>query len=312
MIRKIVSSNLQLKYTIKSIQRKFFLKKMKSKNIQQLMDYDAELYFDRHGKKLNWEELRTYSEKMQWEKMFDNDPRKVICSDKLMVREWVKEKIGEEFLIPLIGAWERPEQIDFSALPNQFVLKTNCSSGDVIIVKDKSKLSRKDIKGYCAKLNYYLGMEFGYNTCELHYNKMKPMVIAEAFIESGSTDLQDYKFLCFDGKPHFCWVDVGRYHNHMRNFYDLEWNLQEWHQYNYKIYEGELSVPKNYEKMLELVKILADGFSHVRVDLYNVNGRIYFGEMTFTNASGFEKIEPESADRMLGDLWNIDTSISAL
>lgn len=310
MIREKLSSNLFLKFSLKSIQRKVFLKKMKSKNIHQLMTYDAELYFNRHGKKLDWNNLQTYSEKMQWEKMFDKDPRKILCSDKYLVRDWVKEKIGKEYLIPLIGVWEKPEMIDFSSLPNQFVLKTNCGSGDVIIVKDKSKLSQRDIKGYCAKLNYYLNMQFGYSTCELHYNQIKPMVIAEAFIESGQSDLQDYKFLCFDGEPYYCWVDVGRYHNHMRNIYDLEWNLQDWHQCNYAVFEGKLNPPENFEKMVELVKILSDNFSHVRVDLYNVNGKIYFGEMTFTNSSGFEKIEPETADRKLGDLWKIDSTIN--
>lgn len=308
MIREKISKNWVLKYTIKSLQRKVFLRKMEKKSIKQLMVYDANLYEQRHGYKLDWNNLRTYSEKMQWEKLFDHDPRKIVCADKYRVRDWVADKIGTEYLIPLIGVWDNANNIDFSKLPDQFVLKTNCSSGDVIIVKDKKNLTAKKIQGYRAKLNYYLKMKFGYNTCELHYNDMKPQVIAEAFIDSGAEDLQDYKFLCFNGKAYYCWVDIGRYHNHKRNVYDLDWNLQEWHQYNYGIYEGELKKPDAFEKMVKIAEILAKDFPHVRVDLYELHGKIYFGEMTFTNSSGFERIEPKEADLMLGKLWNIDTT----
>ena len=146
--RELLGRNMALKYTLKGIQRVFFIKKMKKKSIDELMEYDADLYLKRHGEKLDWNNLQTYCEKMQWEKLFDHDERKVICADKYRVREWVADKIGEEYLIPLLGVWDHAKDIDFSKLPNQFVLKTNCSSGDVIIVKDKSKLTTKDIKGY--------------------------------------------------------------------------------------------------------------------------------------------------------------------
>ncbi len=309
MLRKKLAKNMVIKYWIKTVQRKIFLIKVKKFDIKKLMKYDQKLFEKRHGRKLDWNNLRTYSEKMQWEKLFDNDPRKVICSDKFAVREWVKGKIGEEYLIPLIGVWDSAEDINFEKLPDQFVLKTNCGSGDVIIIRNKSELTEKQIRGYRAKLNYFLKMKFGYNTCELHYNKIYPKIIAESFIDSKSTDLQDYKFLCFNGKAHFCWVDIGRYHEHRRNIYNMKWELQEWHQYNYGIYEKDVEKPVNFEKMVMLAETLAEGFAHVRVDLYNVEGKIYFGEMTFTNSSGFEKIEPESADMMLGNLWEIDTSI---
>ena len=310
MIREILSHNLQIKYFIKSVRRSHFVTKMKKMDAEQLMEYNAKLFENRQGYKLDWNNLQTYSEKMQWEKLFDKDRRKVICADKYRVREWVSERIGKEYLIPLVGVWDNARDIDFSKLPNQFVLKTNCSSGDVIIVKNRDSLSSKEIRGYKAKLNYYLHMNFGYNTCELHYNDIRPKVIAEAFIDSGKEDLQDYKFLCFDGKPYYCWVDIGRYHNHKRNIYDLEWKLQEWHQFNYGIANEKIEKPKNFEKMIEIAEILSKGFPHVRVDLYEVNGKIYFGEMTFTNYSGFEKIEPKSADLMLGELWKIDPVIN--
>lgn len=308
-IREKLSKNLTLKYTIKGIQRFVFLKKMRKMSVEELMDYDAGLYANRHGEPLDWNNLQTYSEKMQWEKLFNYDERKIICTDKYRVREWVEQRLGGEYLIPLLGVWDRAEDIDFDKLPNQFVLKTNCSSGDVIIVKDKSMLTKNDIKGYRKKLNYYLDMQFGYNTCELHYNQIKPKIIAETFIECSGSDLPDYKFLCFEGKPYFCWVDIDRYHGHKRNVYDMEWNLQDWHQYNYGISKEGVEKPANFEKMVKIATTLCKGFHHVRVDLYDISGKIYFGEMTFTNSSGFEKIEPKSADFMLGELWKIDVSI---
>lgn len=309
MIRKILSKNFVIKYSLKTILRKRIINKMEKKSTEQLMEYDAKLFEKRHGKMLDWNNLQTYTEKMQWEKLFNHDPRKVICSDKYLVREWVKDKIGSDYLIPLIGSWKNVDDIDFDTLPNQFVLKTNCSSGDVIIVRDKSKLTAKDIKGYKAKLNYYLNMKFGFNTCELHYNQIKPMIIAESLIFSERIDLPDYKFLCFDGVPYFCWVDTDRYTGHKRNVYDINWNPQNWHQTNYAISKEPIPRPANYDTMIEVVKKLAKDFSHVRVDLYNNNGRIYFGELTFTNSSGFERIEPESADLMLGEMWKIETGL---
>lgn len=309
MIRSLLSKNLVLKYKIKKFQRKSFIRKMKKKNLYELMEYDADLFEKRHGYRLDWNNLSTYSEKMQWAKIFDKDPRKVLCTDKFEVRKWVSKKIGEDYLIPLIGTWDNAKNIDFNLLPNKCVLKTNCSSGDVIIIKNKNKLTNKEIRGYKEKLNYYLEMKFGFNTCEVHYNKIKPKIIAERFIESPHDDLQDYKFLCFDGKPYFCWVDVGRYHDHKRNVYDLDWKLQNWHQFNYGTTDKPIKKPENFEKMVKLAEILASDFKHVRVDFYNVDGKIYFGEMTFTNSSGFERIEPQEADLMLGNLWNIDTNI---
>ena len=112
--------------------------------------------------------------------------------------------------------------------------------------------------------------------------------------------------MCFDGVVRYCWVDMGRYHTHKRNVYDLNWTLQDWNQQKYGNYEAPIPKPENFDKMIEIADILCKGFSHVRIDLYNISGRIYFGEMTFTNGSGFEKIYPDSADFMLGSLWHLN------
>ena len=274
-----------------------------------MMAYDKKLYQKYTGNELDWNNLKRYTEKMQWEKLFNKDERKVQYSDKYLVRSWISEMIGEEYLIPLIGVWDNAYDIDFSCLPNSFVLKTNCGSGDIIIVKDKTKLKSKDIKTICAKLDYYANYDFGCAQCELHYSKIPPKIIAEELILYPGDDLPDYKFLCFDGEVKYCWVDVGRYHNHKRNVYDLNWNLQDWNQKDYGNYEKPINKPINFDKMVEIASLLSANFAHVRVDLYNIDGKIYFGEMTFTNGSGFEKIIPDNADYVLGQMWKLDCNL---
>lgn len=272
---------------------------------EELLEYNAKLYEEKVLFPLNYNNLKTYTEKMQWAKIFDLDERKVLCSDKYAVRNWVAERIGEEYLIPLLGVWKEYSEINFSELPNQFVLKTNKGSGDVCIVRDKKNLKLSEKLRIKRIINSSMLVDYSINLCEMHYSKIEPRIIAESFIDSGDTDLPDYKFLCFNGIPFFVWIDIGRYTNHKRNVYDMNWNLQSWNQRNYGNTETVIPKPKNFEKMVEIVKILSKGFHHVRVDLYNVNGKIYFGEMTFTNGSGFEPIIPREADKMLGDLWEL-------
>lgn len=294
-------------YKLKTYYRKLYLKRFRSKTIQELMAYDAHLFNQTTGLTLDWDNLNRYTEKMQWEKLFDKDERKVLCSDKYRVRFWVEERIGSEYLVPLLGVWDKATEIDFSSLPKSFVLKTNCGSGDIIIVKDKNSLTKNKIREIEAKLDYFAHFDFGCAQCEMHYSKIIPKIIAEEFIEYPGEDLPDYKFLCFDGVVKYCWVDMGRYHNHKRNVYDLNWTLQEWNQKQYGNYEKPIPKPINFDTMVNIATKLCQGFSHVRVDLYNIDGKIYFGEMTFTNGSGFEKIYPDSADLMLGAMWDLKT-----
>lgn len=278
------------------------LKKLSEKEI---IEKDAEMYKQRIGHDLDWDNLNTYTEKMQWEKIYDKNPLKPLLADKYRVREWIKEKIGEEYLIPLLGAWNRFDEIDFDRLPKRFVMKTNHGTGTNYIVKDKSVLNRKMAK---CMFDDWLATDYGFLSFERHYSEICPKIIVEKYMETEYGELQDYKFLCFDGKPYYCWVDMGRYSEHTRNVYDLEWRLQPWKQERYGVYKNKIPKPKNFDKMIELAAILSERFSHVRVDLYNIDGKIYFGEMTFTNGSGFDRIIPEKYDRMLGDLWKIDTS----
>lgn len=153
------------------------------------------------------------------------------------------------------------------------------------------------------KIDYAFNSNF-----EMHYTHIKPKIIAEKYLETSDGELPDYKFMCFGGKPYYCWIDSGRFMNHTRNVYDLNWNLQPWSQ-GYPISDSLIEKPKNFEMMATLAEKLSEGFSHVRVDFYNIDGKLYFGEMTFTNASGLKKINPCEWDKKLGELWDTEYKI---
>lgn len=263
----------------------------------------AKTYEKRMGEPLDWDNLRTYNEKMQWAKLYERDPLKTLLSDKYLVRDWVKEKIGEKYLIPLLGVWDSFDEIDFDKLPKRFVLKANNSSETVLIVKDKDNLDKKNAR---KKVNRWLKEDYAFREgFQLQYKDIEPKIIAEKFIQDSDGKLPDYKFMCFNGKAYYCWIDVDRETEQKRNVYDLNWELQEWSQNYFKPSDYPIPKPKNFEKMIEIANELCKEFSHVRVDLYNVDGKIYFGEMTFTSGNGFAVIHPQKYNYMLGDLWKL-------
>lgn len=254
------------------------------------------------GQSICWENPTRYTEKMQWEKIYNKDPRKTKLADKYLVRGWVERIIGKEYLIPLLGVWNNFEEIDFSQLPSQFVLKTNHGTGTNVIVKDKEIMDYEEVK---CRFKDWLDTDFAYtNYFQLHYSKIERKIIAEEYLETDRGELQDYKFLCFNGKPYFCWVDLGRFSEHTRTVFDMDWIVQPWSQYYNKTSET-LPRPYHFEKMKEIATLLSSEFSQVRVDLYNVDGKIYFGEMTFTNGSGLDPIIPDEYDSILGSYWTI-------
>jgi len=271
----------------------------------QMIQRLQKLYKSRTGNLLNLEAPKRYTEKIQWRKVYDHNPLYGELSDKYTVREWVKNKVGEGYLIPIIGVWDTFDDIDFSSFPNQFVLKTNNASGTNIIVKDKNAFNKKVVR---AKIDYWMSMDYAFLAgYEMQYYGIAPKIIAEEYIEDidGEDDLKDYKFLCFDGIVEYIWVDRGRFHNHTRTVYDKEWNLQSWNQ-KYSEIKDSVKRPCYLEKMIELAEKLSSGFDHVRVDLYYTGEKIYFGEMTFTNGSGFENIVPDEYDFELGKMWKMD------
>ncbi|MBZ6527594.1 glycosyltransferase [Aerococcaceae bacterium DSM 111021] len=276
----------------------------KKYNINQQKAEIATIFKKRTGQNLDWENLVTYNEKMQWAKLFDKNPLKTRLSDKYLVREWVENKIGSEYLIDLLGVWNNFEEIEFDELPNKFVLKTTNASATNVIVHDKKKVKKIGLK---FKFNRWLKSDHALLSFELHYSDIQPKIIAEKFINDSNNQLNDYRFLCFAGKPYYCTFDDGSHEGHHRNIYDMEWNIQDFQQGNFTNTETQIPKPKNFDKMIEIATILSEGFPHVRVDLYNVDGKIYFGEMTFTNSSGFQLITPHKINEELGQLWELPT-----
>ena len=241
---------------------------------------------------------QTFNEKIQWLKLYDSTPIKTRLADKYLVRDWVKEKIGEEYLIPLLGVYDKFEDINFNKLPNQFVIKCNHGSGWNIIVKDKTQLDLTEAKN---KLNGWMNENFAFKAgYELHYRDIKPKIVIEKYIDEIGTALYDYRFFCFNGKVEQIWLDVySGTPNHKRKIYDRNWQelniIVKWPRL-----ETVVPKPHNLKEMINLAETMSKGFALVRVDFYDVNDKIYFGEMTFTSMSGTGIFEPAVEDLKLG------------
>ena len=249
--------------------------------------------------KLNLKNPRSFNEKLQWLKLYDRNPQYISLTDKYEVRKHVKEIIGSEYLIPLLGVWDSFEQIDFFKLPNQFVLKCTHDSGGVIICKNKEELdiefTKKKLKELLKKNYYYVGREWP-------YKNIKPRIICEKYMEDESkVELKDYKFMCFNGEVKCSFVCLNRNSKKGLNvdFYDMDWNPMPFTRH-YPNSGTILPKPKNFDKMVEFATKLSKAIPFVRVDFYETNGKLYFGEMTFYPGSGFEEFTPESYDYLLG------------
>lgn len=259
------------------------------------------MYHARHHKKLHLDNPVAYTEKIQWLKLYDRNPLYTSLVDKYKVREYVTEKIGNEYLIPLLGVWDSPDEIDFDKLPNHFVLKCNHDSGTVIICKDKALLDKEKTKEYLRekmKKDYYIrGREWPYKNVERK-------IIAESYMEDDKTgELRDYKFFCFDGIVKLLYVATNRQNKDSEtcfDFFDMNFqhlNVRNDHPNAKQIPEK----PESFELMISLAEKLGQGFPHVRVDFYEVNGKPYFGEMTFSHMCGMAPFEPYDIDVKMGE-----------
>ena len=236
---------------------------------------------------LDFNNLQTFTEKLQWIKIYDATPIKSRLADKYAVRSWVAEKIGDEYLIPLLGVWNDFDDINFDALPNQFVLKCNHGSGMNVICRDKKTFDKQRAR---EKLNAWLAIDFSSVSLELHYTRIDRKIIAEKYIENMRDGVIDYKFHCFDGSPKFIQVIGDRNfakHTRYQKFCDLDYNDIGAMFEDYPHFPYDVPAPKELEKMKSFAKILSEGFSYVRVDFYEIEGKLLFGEMTFTSDSGY-------------------------
>jgi len=259
------------------------------------------LYRARTGKKLDLDNPQTFNEKLQWLKLYNREPLYTTLVDKYAVRQYIKDKIGEEYLVPLVGGpWESFDGIDFEALPNQFVLKCTHDSGGLFICRDKSRLdidaAREKISG-CLKRNYYL------NGREWPYKNVKPRIIAEQYMEDAKTgELRDYKFFSFDGVTRIMYVATDRASKTTETRYDFfDMDFQHLPFTNtHPNADVCPEKPANFDEMRKLADKLSKGFPHVRVDFYEVNGKTYWGEITFFHNSGTIPFEPDEWDMILG------------
>ena len=276
------------------------IKKMLKKLTRLLPDktYIKFKYYSRFKKFPNLKKPKTFNEKLQWLKLYDRNPEYTKMVDKYEVRKYIAEKIGEEYLIPLIGVWTSFDEIDFDCLPEQFVLKCTHNSGGLVICKDKSKLdiekTRKRINGSLKNNYYWSGREWP-------YKKVKPRIIAEKYmVDESGTELKDYKFFCFDGEPKVMFIATDRPHDTRFDFFDMEFNHLPFTN-GHPNADRELKKPDGFQEMIELAKSLSKGIKQSRIDFYDINGKVYFGEITFFHWSGLTPFEPEEWDYTLGE-----------
>lgn len=254
------------------------------------------------GQELNLNEPKTFNEKLQWLKIHDHNPQYTLLVDKYAVREYIKNKLGEEYLIPLLGVWDSPDSINFANLPNQFVLKCNHNSGlGMCICKDKEKL---DIQRVKKELRKGLRQDYYLSGREWPYKNVQRKIIAEKFMVSQSTDeegIKDYKFMCFNGHVKCSFVCSERFSKEglKVTFFDRDWNILPFERH-YPKSEKKIPKPQNYELMIEFAERLSKNIPFVRIDFYEIEGKIYFGEITFFPGSGLEEFTPVESDYMLG------------
>lgn len=253
------------------------------------------------GRPLNLESPVTFSEKLQWLKLYDQKPEYTVMVDKYAAKKYVANILGDDYIIPTYGVWNRPEDIDWDSLPDQFVLKCTHDSGTVIIVKNKKKIDRnKTIK----LLNKYLKKDYYIIDREWPYKNVPKRIIAEKYLEPSfeTNDLPDYKFFCFNGEPRFCQVISGRGGKMCIDFFDYDWNHQPFHEpKKYPFADVKPEKPKHFEQMWRAASSLSKGLPFSRIDFYDVNDKVYFGEITFFPTSGTGGFDPEEWDKQFGD-----------
>lgn len=254
----------------------------------------------RFGYDLDFDNPKTYNEKINVDKLGNRDPFKTRLADKYLVKEWVKEKIGEKHVTKLYGVWDDANDIDFNVLPSSFALKVNNASDRNIIVKDKNCIDQDQVR---KQLNEWMRINFAYYGRELQYKGIVPKVLCEEYLEGLADNVYDYNVFCFHGEPEYIWCIKGSHKPDCQaSFYNKQWEMQPF-SYGYPKDNVLAPKPEKLDEMLELTRVLCKDFPHVRVDWYIMpDGRVLFGEMTFSTWSGFQHFVPEEYDAYFGSL----------
>ncbi|MEW6188188.1 MAG: ATP-grasp fold amidoligase family protein [Thermodesulfobacteriota bacterium] len=265
-------------------------------------------FFSIHGYWPNLKKPRTFSEKIVSRMLFDRNPIWTMLSDKIRVREYVSRKIGEKYLVPLLWQGKNPNEIPFEILPSRFVIKTNHGCGYNIIVPEKDKLDKTKT---IIKLKKWLGTNYGLDTflgTEWAYKNISPAVMIESFLGERETVPEDYKFFCYSGRAEFIQVSFDRFRDVSERMIDRDFNPLDFYN-GVKIFSGTVRKPDNYKEMVTLAETLAKDFDFIRVDLYNVNGKIFLGELTCYPAGGRAIFIPRRFDFVFGEKWEYNGSL---
>lgn len=260
-------------------------------------------YFSTTRKRINFKRPKGYCEKLQWLKVNNRHPEYSELVDKLAVRSHIEKILGKEYLFPLLGVYDSFDKIDFSNLPERFVLKCNHDSGSTKVIKDKNTLTDTDIKELKKHFKKRLRHDFYFAGREYPYKGLPRHIIAEKFMTDESNpnnSIEDYKFFCFNGEPKIMFVATDRSTDCKFDFFDMDFN----HLDIYNIHpntDKPIAKPTLFEEMIKIAKQLSQGIKAVRIDLYEINGHIYFGEYTFFHGGGFQLFNPPEWERKLGD-----------
>ena len=260
-------------------------------------------YRKRFGREINLDSPQTFNEKLQWLKLYDRKKKYIKMVDKYEAKEYVKKIIGEDHIIPTIGIYDSFDEIDFKKLPKKFMMKCTHDSGGNVPCIDKSKLNIEEAK---EKINSSLSTNYYYKWREWPYKYVKPRIIIEKHMEDKETkELRDYKFFCFDGVAKFMFIATDRnIHETKFNFYDMDFNLLPFKQH-YPNDTRRIKKPKTFDEMKKLAEKLSKGIPQVRVDFYEIDGKVHFGELTFCHFAALTPFEPEEWDYKLGEYINL-------
>ena len=274
----------------------------------------AEIYRAYTGKTLDWNSIKTFSEKIQWMKLYYHHPdlSKIVC--KYNFKKYIRKRVGEGYTVPLYGVWNDVKKINFDKLPEKFVLKSNCSSnGNFIkIIRNKSEIDfeelRAELRGWLVPESLMI-KQYG-----RAYWDVRPLIIAEKYIEQIDNQVYDYKFFCFGGEPKFAYVATDHFDekvnlpNHKISIYDMNWNIMP---INYGEHpQNNIPAPQNFKKMIALAKSISKEFPFVRVDFFEIEEKVYFSELTFYPGGGLNVITPESFDELWGTFLELPEKAS--
>lgn len=257
------------------------------------------------GKKLNLKNPQTFNEKLQWLKLNDRQREYTMMVDKYEAKKYVSDIIGEEYIIPTLGVWDRFEDIDFSTLPDQFVLKTTHDSGGVVICRDKNSFDTENARKI---INKSMGRNYFYSGREWPYKNVVPRIIGEKYLcKLGESGIVDYKIMCFGGKAKCIFACTGRYtpSGLKITVFDTDWNRIPFERDHHPSEKNTVSPPESLKRMIEISERISKDIPFVRIDFYEIDGSPYFGEITFFPASGFGSFSPEEWDKTLGDWINL-------